>query len=186
VAQAPPAWLYLIVKSRHPTPDLASSLGQAVWRVDPDQAIDGPWRVAEWVDGRTDFLHFAALLTGLLAIVGAVLAAAGLYGLTAFWVGQATADLGIRRAIGADDRAIARWFGMQCAAVLLPGVTTGVFLLFGGLRLVSGAIEGVGVATWPQSFLAIALVLICALFGVAVPFRRALRVNAAALMRCDV
>jgi predicted permease len=186
MAQAPPAWLYLIVKSRRPTVDLAPALSQAVWSVDPDQPIDGPWPVAEWAAGRTDFLRFAALLTGVLAIVGAVLAAAGLYGLTAFWVGQATPDLGIRRAIGADDRAIARWFGMRCVAVVLPGVTIGALLLFGGLRLVSAAIDGVGLPSWPQSFFAIALVLICSLCAVAVPLRRALRVNAAALMRGDV
>lgn len=183
VSQAAPPWLYLVVRSASSPPDLVMAIGTAVWRIDSDQVIDGPWAMSTWVEERTADVRFVVLLTTILAGLCALLAAAGLYGLTAFWVTQSAQDLGVRRAVGAGDRQILGWFTRRWAAVVVPGLLCGLLLQVAANGLVVAGIEGLQPPSWPQ--LAIGLVLIgaCAVSAAVPPLLRALNTDATSLMR---
>jgi putative ABC transport system permease protein len=183
VSQAAPPWLYLVVRSAKSPPDLITAIGTAVWRIDPDQVIDGPWPMSDWVDDRTADIRFVVLLTTILAGLCALLAAAGLYGLTAFWVVQSAPDLGVRRAIGAGDRQILAWFTRQWAAVVVPGLICGLLLQAVANRIVVAGIEGLQPPSWPQIAIGLALIGACSVGAAVAPLLRALNTDAVSLMR---
>lgn len=183
VAQSPPSWLYFIVRA-HATPEqVMATVSAAVWRVDSDQPLEGPWTIEKWIDDRTGEMRFLAVLTTVFATLGAALAAAGLYGLTAFWVAESTRDLGIRRAIGARDAQITVWFASRAVAVVVPGLAAGALMHAGAMRSVVAAIEGLQPTGWAPLLAGLALVAACAAAGALVPFKRALAADAMSLMR---
>lgn len=183
VAQSPPSWLYFVVRARTTPEQVMSAVSAAVWRVDPDQPLEGPWPMQKWIDDRTVHVRFLVMLTGIFAALGAALAAAGLYGLTAFWVAESKRDLGIRRAIGARDRQIVKWFAWRVVAVVVPGLIAGALLHVGAMRAVIATIEGLQPSGWMSIATGLALVAACAAAGALVPFRRALAADAMSLMR---
>jgi putative ABC transport system permease protein len=183
IAQKPPSSLYVIARTRAGSTDIAAALTAAVWRVNQDQPIDGPWLVREWVDNQTVQLEFLALLTGLLAVVGGGLAAAGLYGLTAFWVAQSSYAVAVRRAVGAGDRQIASWFVKRWLAIVLPGLAAGLLMQSAAGQLLVASIEGMAPQTVPHVIAGMFAVVVCATAGAFVPFRRVLRADASCLMR---
>lgn len=183
VAQAAPPWLYLVVRSAASPPDLMAALETAVWRIDPDQAIDGPWPLSEWVGERTADMRFVVLLTTILAGLCALLAAAGLYGLAAFWVAQSAQDLGVRRAIGASDRQIVDWFARRWAAVVVPGFVCGLLLQAAASRIVVAGIDGLQPPSWLQLAIGFALIVGCSVAATVAPLLRALNTDATSLMR---
>lgn len=183
VAQAAPPWLYLVVRSSWSPPELMAAVGAVVWRIDPDQVIDGPWPMREWVSERTEDIRFVVVLTTILAGLCALLAVAGLYGLTAFWVTHSTQDLGVRRAVGAGDTQILGWFARRWAAVVIPGLLCGLLLQQAASRLLIAAIEGLQPPSWPQIAIGLVLIGACVVAAAAAPLRRALNTDAMALMR---
>ena len=70
--------------------------------------------------------RFNLLLLGLFAVLAAILAGVGIYGLMAFRVGCRTREIGIRMALGARSTNILRqilWQGMKLAVV---GIVVGL------------------------------------------------------------
>ncbi len=65
----------------------------------------------------------------VFAGVALVLAAAGLFGVLAFHVGQRTREIGVRRALGADDGRILRMVMRASGVQILLGVGIGMTLL---------------------------------------------------------
>ena len=83
---------------------------------------------AVWsVDNRTAGFRLIGTMFMVFAGVALVLAAAGLFGVLAFHVGQRTREIGVRRALGADDRRILRMVMRASGVQILIGVAIGVF-----------------------------------------------------------
>lgn len=142
LAQAPVPWIYVTAKTA-PGADVSRSLTEAVWAIDPNQSVDGPWSVQSWVEDRNSGLSFIATTAVALAMLAAILAAMGLLGLTLHWVNSARRELGIRRAVGASDSAILSWFTRRWIAVLAPAVVAGVALQVLLLRATVASVEGI-------------------------------------------
>ena len=183
VAQDPPPWLYLIVRARPGAPDPIKELKEAVWRVNPDQPIDGPWSVAEWVDSRTVHLRFLTLVSVVLGGVGVVLAAAGLYGLTAWSVASSRRSIAVRRAIGASDGQIRSWFVSRWARVVLPGIAGGWYLQSVWTSALVSAIDGLQAPGFWSVLGGISVMALSATAAAFVPLRRALATESSSLMR---
>ena len=107
---------------------MASDVTTAIGQADPNQAIDGPYQLSEWVARRTEDLRFVAFLTSVLAMIGALLCAAGVYALTSCWVNESRHELAVRRSIGADDRHTLAWFGRRRVMVVASGLIAGLFV----------------------------------------------------------
>jgi putative ABC transport system permease protein len=182
VAQAPPPWLYLVVRTT-PGANVVRPLTDAVWRTDPDQPVDGPWSVRTWIDDRTAYLSFLASFAALLAGLGVVLAAAGLHGLTTWWVESSSRELGIRRAVGASHASILAWYTKRWLGVVAPALIAGAALQAVLLRTAAPAIEGLQPASLGQLVVGAAIVALYAGAASGVALRRALRVDVQDLMR---
>jgi putative ABC transport system permease protein len=172
----------VLVRTR-PGTDISRAINTAVWRIDPDQSVEGPWAVRTWIDERTAYLRFLATLTALLAGLGVVLAAAGLQGLMTYWVEASGRELGIRRAIGASDRSILAWFTKRWLRVVGPALIAATLIQVGVLRVATTAIEGLQSASVGQLVTGGAIVVLYAAAASAFALWRALRVDPRVLMR---
>jgi putative ABC transport system permease protein len=182
VAQGAPSALYLLVRSRLTAAD-AAGLQAAIWRVDPDQAIDGPWAVSQWIEGRTAFVGFLTRLTALLAFVAVVLAVAGLHAISLYWVRAARRELGIRRAVGASHADVVRWFGRRWGAVVLPALAAGLLIQFLVMRTTASQVEAVEPASLVHLGVGSALMLGYASAAAGAALLRALRTDETTLLR---
>lgn len=182
IAQDPPPWLYLVVRAR-PGVDAVSELKDAIWRVNPDQPIDGPWRFTESIESRTVHLRFLALVSIVLGAVGVALAVAGLYGLTAWTVASSRKSIAVRRAIGASDGQIRAWFISQWATIVVPGLIGGWVLQLAWTSVLVAAIQGLQAPTPLAVLSGISLMAVAAVMAAMVPLRRALATDSLTLMR---
>jgi len=129
--------------------------------------------------------RIVAQMFGLFGIVALVLAAAGLYGVTAFSVGQRTREIGVRRALGAPARQLLRTLfgriGWQLALGLGVGLALGL-LLARGLTATLHSIESGD--PW-VAILSLSVLIVAAAVAVIVPARRALRVHPTEALRYE-
>ena len=69
-----------------------------------------------------------AILMGIISVVLLAITAAGIVGLTSFWVGQRRKQIGVRRALGATRNDILGYFLTENLLISLGGVVLGVLL----------------------------------------------------------
>lgn len=72
-----------------------------------------------------------ALLMGLVCVILLCVTAAGIVGLTSFWVGQRYRQIGVRRALGARRIDILRYFQIENLLIAGGGAVSGALLAFG-------------------------------------------------------
>jgi putative ABC transport system permease protein len=182
IAQGAPPWLYFLVRTRAGAEE-TNELSSAVWRVDPDQPLDGPWPIQQWIDDTTSHVRFLATLTAMLAGMGILLAAAGLHALTAHWVEVSRRELGIRRALGASHRHVLMWFAAKWGAVVVPAVMAGLVLQYLLLHTTGSQIDGVQPASLWHLALGTTAVTLYATAAAAAALLRALRADERVLIR---
>ncbi len=124
-----------------------------------------------------------ALIAGSMAALAVVLAAIGLYGITAAVVGQRTREIGLRIALGAERRDVMRLLMRESLRPVVVGLAAGVGLALLASRAISGALFGVPPHD-PLAFgLAVTILLGSAMAAVFIPTRNASRVDPAFVLR---
>ena len=182
----PPALpLNLVVRTNGNWGDVAASVRAAVRAVDSSQPIANVMPLREQL---TDLLigeRFSAVLMTVLAAMGLLLAALGLYGVIAYSVGQRKGEIGLRIALGAGPRDILRLVIGEGAWLVGAGLALGAAGGWVLTRLLEANLYGVSSAD-PATFMAVA-VLLCsvALLACFVPARRASRIEPMAALRSE-
>lgn len=126
-----------------------------------------------------------AILLGLLGAIGVVLAAVGVFGLTAYSVAQRTKEIGVRVALGATRRHVISTIVGALAPFLAGGVALGLFGAWGASRIVAQFLFGV-TPTDRVTLLSVSVLLaIVALAACYIPARRALRVDPVKALRAE-
>ena len=127
----------------------------------------------------------AATLFGGFAALATFLAAIGLYAVMAYSVAYRMREIGIRMALGARPREVARQILKRALSLAGGGVAAGALLSAGSMHLVVSQLEGVS----PYdgfTFLVVAIfVMAVSSMAAWIPARRALRIDPAITLRCD-
>jgi predicted permease len=101
--------------------------------------------------------RFSLLLIGAFAVIAAILAGVGLYGVLATVVRQRTAEIGIRMAVGAQPGNIFQLVVGQGLRLTAVGVAAGLFAAFAVTREMASMLVGIK-ATDPATFVTMAVV----------------------------
>ena len=154
----------------------ASAIRGAIAELDPTLPVELE-TMRQRVDQITGQPRFYATLLAVFAGAGALLAAIGLFGVLSFLVAQRRREIGVRMALGATPREIAR-------------LTLGFAVRWTGIGIVAGGLGAVVVARWLRSMLfevepgdarallgAAAVLALVALAAAAEPARRAARLD---------
>jgi putative ABC transport system permease protein len=129
--------------------------------------------------------RYRTMLIGMFGVLAAVLAAVGMYGVTARAVSRRTREVGIRMALGASSRAVSRLIVTQTLAGVTLGVGVGIIGALTITRLLVPFLYGVS-ASDPWTYVAIvALLAIVSVAASWLPARRAGRVSPATVMRAE-
>src|SRR6266542_4176811 len=121
--------------------------------------------------------RIAASVAGSLGLVGLLLAAIGIYGVTAYAVSRRTREIGIRIALGADSRAVMRLILRQGLVLAAIGVAIGIAIAAAGSKLLESllfGVRGLDPLTFGGACLLFAAVTLVASY---VPARRAMSVD---------
>jgi predicted permease len=127
--------------------------------------------------------RFNAVLLGLFAGMGLLLAAIGLYGVVSFLVAQRTQEIGVRMALGATPAAITGMVLRHAVRATAAGAVLGAIGSFFALRLLGAMLFHVP-ARDPWTVTGVLAVLMAvAMLAAWVPSRRAARVNPVEALR---
>jgi putative ABC transport system permease protein len=183
--QASGLQLSLVLKTYADPQELAAPLAAEVRAVDPDQPTYGMRTMEEQVSAATAARRFSTELLGAFAALALLLAAIGIYGVTAFVVGQRTREIGIRIALGAHPGSVVLLMLRQALALAAIGVVAGALAALGATRLLGGLLFEIR-ASDPATYTLIA-VLLTATAAIAAwrPARRAASVDPIAALRAD-
>jgi predicted permease len=129
--------------------------------------------------------RFSMILLGVFATLALVLSSIGIYGVLSYLVGQRTHEIGIRIALGAQQRNVFMLILGEGTKTALIGVAIGLAAALGLTRLMASVLYGVS-ATDPFTFAAVAVVLtLVALVACYIPARRAMRVDPIVALRYE-
>jgi predicted permease len=118
-------------------------LTKTLAEVDPNVTITSVRTMPQQVARSFDQERAVASLAGLFGIVALLLAAVGLYGVTAYTVARRTNEIGIRMALGAGRANVIELVLRGAFQRVIVGLLVGVPLAVGAGRLISAQLYGV-------------------------------------------
>lgn len=174
------------IRTKVPPRSLMHAVQEAVWSVDRGEVfwVFGP--LSDFFDQHTYALpYFGVSLSGPLAGIALFLVVIGVFSVMAYTVSLQTQEIGVRMALGAQQREILQMMLGRGVALIAAGIGIGVAASYGLTRFLASQIWGVS-ATDPWAFGAV-VVLVAGIGSVAcyLPARRATRVDPLVALRYE-
>jgi len=164
---------------------LEAQLTRILAELDPNLTINSIRTLRQQVELSFDQERAVAGLASLFGIVALVLAAIGLYGVTAYTVAQRTNEIGIRMALGADRSKVVQLVLKGAFKRVLIGLILGLPLAVGAGRLISAQLYGV--SSWDPLALTVSAgaLAICSFFAAIIPANRAASISPMNALRIE-
>ena len=168
----------------HP-PDMLAQVKRALAEVDPNLVMYDVQPYSKVIQGAFDQQNMIASLTWMFGAVGLVLAAIGLYGVTAYGVEQRTSEIGVRMALGADRGSVVAMVLRGAFWQVGIGLGIGIPAAIGAGHLIASQLFGV--APWNPLLLAGAtgLMGLAALVAAVIPAQRAASIDPIRALRSE-
>jgi putative ABC transport system permease protein len=179
----PPLTAFLITRAEGDPLRFANAIRERVLAIDRDQPVSDVKTMEAVFEATLGQRRLTMLLLGMFASVALLLATVGIYGVVAYSVAQRTQEVGIRRALGAQQGDIVRLILGQGLGMVLGGIAIGLGGALALTRVMTNLLFHVK-ATDPATFVGIALLfVVVALAGSYIPARRAARIDPMAALR---
>ena len=183
-------WVTLVAHVQNPAREIPL-LRRAVLAVDPTIPVGGNYLQGGFVTIQSTLSdseaqrRFATSLVGAFAFAALLLAAIGMYGVIAYGVAQRTREMGVRMALGANDRRILRLVLGEGIRLAATGAAVGIVAAFASTRFIRSLLFET-VPTDPLTFVVTPLVLAgVALLATYIPAHRATRLDPTLAIRGD-
>lgn len=184
VAQQHETGMTLLVRTKSEPRNMLGHLRRALLELEPNLPLSDVQLLGALVASSLFPARMAARLPTLFAMLAALLAAIGLYGVISFAVSRRTRELGIRIALGARNRDLMTLIIGEGLVMVGIGIAIGWIASALVTRLVSGFLYVN--ATDPPTFAAAAAVLGLVMLGATyVPTRRASNCNPLEALRSE-
>lgn len=176
---------HLFVRTERDPDALATVIARQIWARYPDQPLTHVATLRGTIAESIGDQRLYAVLLGIFAALGLLLALLGVYGVISYSVTRRTQEIGVRVALGAGAADVMRLVMRQGLALIATGALIGLAAALGMTRLIAEQLYGVK----PNDpiTLAGAIVSILLVGGLAcwTPARRAMRVDPMIALRYE-
>jgi ABC-type antimicrobial peptide transport system permease subunit len=164
---------------------LATAVRESIWAIDKDQPIGAIETLTEVIERKGAGDRLLGRLLGSFTVLALGLAAMGIYGVVSYLVAQRTREVGLRMALGAQQRSVFILVVGKGVLLAVIGTTLGFLLALPILRIVVIAQAD----SWLRSLFILViggiLVVGLALLACFIPARRAMRVDPMVALRYE-
>jgi predicted permease len=175
----------LVIQTAQPIPGFEKIVGDTLASINPNLTIVKFQTFQQQIDDRFISERLIARLTSLFGMLALLLAAIGLYGVTAYAVVRRTPEIGIRMALGAArSRVVAtimRGVMLQTVAGLAIGVPVAIFCV----RYVKSQLYEITSVDVPVMAIAIGVLVLAAAVAGIIPARRAASIDPVRALRIE-
>ena len=175
----------LVIQTSHPVPGFEKVVGDTLASINPNLTIVKFQTFQQQIDDRFIEERLIARLTSLFGALALLLAAIGLYGVTAYTVARRTPEIGIRMALGAERM---RVIGMVMRGAMMQAV---IGLLIGApiaalcVRYVKSQLYEITSVNAGVMAGAIGVLAVAACIAGLIPARRAATIDPARALRVE-
>ncbi len=175
-----PSW---IVRTAKPIEGLTGLMQRALASVDPGLPFSGFYSMNDHLAETLAEQRVEVALLGAMSGLALLLSAIGIFALVASIVAQRTREIGIRIALGSSIRqAMVHIAGSGIRASLF-GFILGLILCAGALRVLRGALFGVGVYDAPSILFAVLTLALVTLLATSIPVLKIASIDPATTLR---
>ena len=176
--------MQILVRTRNEPGAMVETLRRILSKAHPDVAIKATTmeqniRSTQLAD------HFRTILFGSFAAVSLLLAAVGMYGVTAYSVSQRRFEFGLRIALGADRAQVLTLVLAKALGMAVAGVAVGVLLSLSLVRVVASVVGKLPAFDAAAYGLAAAVVMAISALATLMPARSAATVDPMAVLRSE-
>jgi predicted permease len=175
----------LIVQTSHPIPGMEKIVTDTLASINPNLSIVKFQTFQQQINDRFIEERLIARLTSLFGLLALLLAAIGLYGVTAYTVVRRTPEIGIRMALGAARShvigTVMRGAMLQAMIGLAIGIPVAIFCV----RYVKSQLYEITSVNVPVMGIAIGVLVIAAAVAGIVPARRAASIDPVRALRIE-
>jgi ABC-type antimicrobial peptide transport system permease subunit len=153
--------------------------------IDNNITVDRVTTLDSLVEDHLNTERLVATLSSFFALLAALLASVGLYGVMAYTTARRRREIGVRLALGAEPARVRRMMLRGAMAQAIAGIAAGIPAALGVARLIESQLFGVEPTDpWTIAAATVLLAAVALLAGY-LPARRASQVNPAIVLRCD-
>ncbi len=185
VYQEPQMLQSLEIRTRGDTTALTGEVKQALAEVDRNLPVRSVITMDAQVDRALQQERLMTNLTTFFGLLALLLASIGLFGVMSYAVSRRTSEIGIRMALGAEQRSVLWMVLRESLLLVVIGAAAGLVAAFASTRLLANLLYDTS-PTDPLAFtLAAAVLLGVAALAAYLPARRAARVNPMVALRYE-
>lgn len=175
----------LVVRTEQGSGSLVASVRQAVRGIDAQIPVAAPSTMNDVLYEATGRRRFSMILVSLFAATAMLLIVAGTYGVMSYAVSQRTHEIGVRIALGADRTRVFRHFLARAARLFGPGLAVGLLGAVAASLMTRSMVFGVSATNPAYIAAAVAALVAVTLIAIAIPVRRATRVNPVEALKAE-
>jgi ABC-type antimicrobial peptide transport system permease subunit len=175
----------IVIQTTHPVPGFEKVVGDTLAGINPNLTVVKFQTFRQQIDDRFTQERLISRLTSLFGLLALLLAAIGLYGVTAYTVVRRTPEIGVRMALGA---ARSRVIGMVMRGVMLQtvaGLAIGIPVAIFCVRYVKSQLYEITSVNATVMTVAIGVLTLAAVIAGIIPARRAASIDPVRALRIE-